>query len=281
LKKTENKRMKLHKLVDALRNGDVTFPIPDSAPAATPNPEAIANTIGILGDIPAFELRQTGVDDDRMTFVDFSRDLFDDGVAHLPFPTVYVEDTLEGVTTAALAHELATNDLVLEMFCEIDSHWFASPFTIRPTRPDGPTKFKADACPASWAPRHIISWSHSQHEWWENTHSSGLHALMVLIGALATPDAIRTPIDPPERLNRKRTARGKTPIPHHTVIDLRPRGPSVTYQAEDGTTRASPRPHWRRSHLRTLPNGRRLRIPPTRVRIDVGIPIPSRYQVVL
>ena len=52
----------------------------------------------------------------------------------------------------------------------------------------------------------------------------------------------------PERLNRKRSAAGKTPLYDHTVVTIVP----LRFRPKEGGggTHASPRLHWRRSHKR-------------------------------
>jgi hypothetical protein len=60
-----------------------------------------------------------------------------------------------------------------------------------------------------------------------------------------------------ERLNRKRTASGKPPIPRHTYITIgRVYRSAGGEAADDYLPRKSPRPHWRRGHLRHIRIGK-------------------------
>ncbi len=69
----------------------------------------------------------------------------------------------------------------------------------------------------------------------------------------------------PEKLNRARVARGRTPLADHRVVRIVPEQYLRERRAEAGITRLPPRLHWRRSHIRTLhrsePNQRRILIP--------------------
>lgn len=67
----------------------------------------------------------------------------------------------------------------------------------------------------------------------------------------------------PEKLNRRRAAKGKAPIPEHRVVSIIPHGALKEYRAQEremreGRSRASPRIHWRRSHLRQLASGKKV-----------------------
>lgn len=69
----------------------------------------------------------------------------------------------------------------------------------------------------------------------------------------------------PEKLNRSRRKKGKAPIPAHRIVSIIPRGVVRDYRAAEAEAaergpRASPRIHWRRSHVRTLADGKRIAI---------------------
>ncbi len=62
----------------------------------------------------------------------------------------------------------------------------------------------------------------------------------------------------PAKLNKKRMLHGKAPLDSHTVVSI---VPQRFRQVEgQGGTHASPRLHWRRSHVRTLQSGKRILI---------------------
>jgi hypothetical protein len=58
----------------------------------------------------------------------------------------------------------------------------------------------------------------------------------------------------PDRLNRARLKRNRAPLYNHTVVRIVPQR-FVTPGDGHGGTHASPRLHWRRSHIRTLQRG--------------------------
>ncbi len=59
----------------------------------------------------------------------------------------------------------------------------------------------------------------------------------------------------PEKLNKSRIAKGKASLADHTIVRILPKEYLRQRLAESGRTHASPRLHWRRSHLRTLHRG--------------------------
>ena len=61
-------------------------------------------------------------------------------------------------------------------------------------------------------------------------------------------------INAPESLNKKRIAKGKSPIPAYHVVKIDMKDSSGR---SIGGTHASPRPHYRRGHIRLLPNENR------------------------
>lgn len=71
-----------------------------------------------------------------------------------------------------------------------------------------------------------------------------------------------------EKLNRVRKARGKEPIASVVEVKL-----SKQWRSQSGTgTHASPRPHWRRGHVRTLQSGKRVPVQPHMVMGDAPLP---------
>jgi hypothetical protein len=62
---------------------------------------------------------------------------------------------------------------------------------------------------------------------------------------------------PPAKLNKAREKRGNCPLFTHRVVNLTPERFTRGHNEGQGGTHASPRLHWRRSHVRMLPNGKR------------------------
>ncbi len=97
-----------------------------------------------------------------------------------------------------------------------------------------------------------------------------VHIAIYLTLMLSSKSTERTKEIPPPKLLKKRAANGRTPLYAHTIVNITPdrfldRGES------QGGTHASPRLHWRRSHLRRYENGRHVVIPRCLVgRADLG-----------
>jgi len=70
--------------------------------------------------------------------------------------------------------------------------------------------------------------------------------LILMISSLST-EITREHI--PEKLNRARVKSGHEPLPNHYVVNIVP-GRFIQRREGKGSTHASPRLHWRRSHLR-------------------------------
>lgn len=105
---------------------------------------------------------------------------------------------------------------------------------------------------------------------------SGFRAVAAVIGALGTPKASRAFEPAPDKLNRQRILRGRPAIRSRIVIDLRTEKnfPGAARSASGGWT---VKPHWRRGHVRTLSDGRRVPIPPCCVNMVEGIPVKPEY----
>jgi hypothetical protein len=87
----------------------------------------------------------------------------------------------------------------------------------------------------------------------------------------------------PERLNRGRLARGRTPLADHRVVTIVPERYLRQSRLEAGFTRLPPRLHSRRSHIRTLhrgePNERRILIPRCWVMLTSEAEVSHEYRI--
>jgi hypothetical protein len=106
---------------------------------------------------------------------------------------------------------------------------------------------------------------------------SAIRAVYALLGALGTPKAWRRTDPAPDKLNRARRLRGKPEIRSQIIIDLTPEKNLVRPPGSKGGW--SVKPHWRRGHVRTLADGRRVPIPPACVNMDEAIPVRPEYLV--
>ena len=85
---------------------------------------------------------------------------------------------------------------------------------------------------------------------------------------------------PDVKLNKARAKRGRFPLKEHSIVTIVPNR-FITAGPDQGGTHASPRLHWRRSHLRTLADGKKIIIPRHLVgRRELG-EITSEYRVKL
>ncbi len=106
---------------------------------------------------------------------------------------------------------------------------------------------------------------------------NGFATVKALIGALATPQAIRTEEPAPAKLNKARLAKGKPPISTVIKIDVRASRQAAAQRKSEGGW--SVKPHWRRGHLRHLANGKIVPIPPCCVNMEDGVPVKPEYVV--
>lgn len=74
--------------------------------------------------------------------------------------------------------------------------------------------------------------------------------------SLKCRDVIVTEHKPSERVAKKREKRGQDPIAVYTTVRVKPELRSAYRNRADDFARTSPRLHFRRGHLRTLPNGK-------------------------
>ena len=105
---------------------------------------------------------------------------------------------------------------------------------------------------------------------------SGFRAVAGVTGFLGTPKAWRAVESAPDKLNRRRHLRRRPAIRSQIVIDLRTEKnfTGAEWPVGGGWT---VKPHWRRGHLRTLSDGRRVPIPPCWVNMEEGIPVKPEY----
>ena len=90
----------------------------------------------------------------------------------------------------------------------------------------------------------------------EDSYINMMGAIQAIVNAKGVD--IRTVL-PPEKLNKKRKKNGKTPLYEHKIVTfggISSSGNIVGF----GMKRASPRQHWRRGHIRTLPSGEKIAI---------------------
>lgn len=101
-----------------------------------------------------------------------------------------------------------------------------------------------------------------------------IQCFVAAYGLLHMKQYDRHDVPAPEKLNRKRERSGKEPISQRIEIRL---NPQYRTMKAPGGTHASPRPHWRRGHVRTLASGRRVPVSPHLVMGEA--PLPQEYTI--
>lgn len=82
----------------------------------------------------------------------------------------------------------------------------------------------------------------------------------------------------PEKLNKSRARRGKPILRDYSIIKINQK---YLERSQDGESHASPKPHWRRGHIRTLQDGRKIPVQPCLVNFDGKDILPNKGVYVL
>lgn len=106
--------------------------------------------------------------------------------------------------------------------------------------------------------------------------------LCYVLDMLNTKRVAEEQVESPAKLNKSRSKKGRPPIRGYTQLRFLRGTDSQGMDSDDeGKSKASPRAHWRRSHLRTLPNGKQIVIKRQIVGLKPGedAPLPQTYVV--
>ena len=103
-----------------------------------------------------------------------------------------------------------------------------------------------------------------------------VNMVMTAYGLLNMKVTDTTHVEAPAKLNRAREKKGKQPIPDSVQVRIKK---SVRDAYKGSGTHASPRPHWRRGHVRQLSTGKRIPVQPHMVMAKEGVPLPKRVEV--
>lgn len=110
-------------------------------------------------------------------------------------------------------------------------------------------------------PTELLAPEYNEEEVLGRRAANMLDPLVTMLRFLADATLPVTDVPAPDKLNRRRIAQGKTPIPAHTVVATRDYVTAFHQNAHDkghdrGGHHASPVAHWRRAHHRTLSDGK-------------------------
>lgn len=212
-------------------------------------------------------------DDTLQTFIDFSNELWDAEIAPIPhdvFWISWIQKVLDDhVHMAALCERDINKDngkvISLSVRVMFENH-----------RRDGFVFLNQIGKKVIGDHKHVLV-SNADNDSTKLLVFSGFGVAAALIGALATPQAVRREEPAPDRLNKQRAQKKKPPIGPVIVIDVRAsQQASESRKGEGGWT---VKPHWRRGHIRHLADGRLIPIPPCCVNMETGIPIKPEYVV--
>ncbi|WP_395452475.1 hypothetical protein ACHMW5_04085 [Azospirillum melinis] len=260
-------------LLDALRNGEV---IVAARPHIASSPGALADR---LAPLPVVHfptgwmlLEQEAV---RQTICAYAAD----GAMALPYPRFLLE--VPGPTTVRDAFRMILDVSEIHGGCRFDIYAVAK---------SGPYRGGWRLMPGwvEYVGGDVDTYADTQLSVVERQATMDVlgSVAAVLMCFLALRDSPAVTVErqePPEKLNRKRIAQRRSPVPPVHVVTLvlpkeRPmRGvaPAEATGAGDRSRRRSPVAHWRAGHLRRLPNGNQTRVPLSLISHRDGQPVPE------
>lgn len=211
-------------------------------------------------------------DDTLQTFTDFSNELWDAGIAPIPHDSFWI--SWDQKVSADVVHMAA--------YCErnLDDKGKPASLSVRSMyetkRRDGVIFLNQHGFKAIGDHKHILV-SDAQNPSTMHLTDLGFEVAAALIGALATPQAIRRDEPAPVKLNKQRLQKGREPIGPMVVIDIRASKQAAAAKRGEGSYTV--RPHWRRGHIRHLADGRLIPIPPCCVNMEAGVPLKPEYVI--
>lgn len=205
-------------------------------------------------------------DDTLQVFIDFSNQLWDAEIAPIPHAFFWV----------SWCQKILDETVHLAAFCERVTSELDGKVIALSTRVMFETKNRSSLVFVNQSGHKIIGdhkrvlISHADTDTGSLLTDNGFGVVAALLGALSTPQAIRHEEPAPVRLNKQREQKGKVPIAPMIVIDVR--ASHVAKSQPRGSTGWTVAPHWRRSHLRTLADGRVIPVAPCWVNVEGDIP---------
>lgn len=248
--------MKAHDLRDALRARQVriSFDLASAEQEAELEHGALAE---VIDRAHKFEARYESVIDNE-DLHQTAIELWRAGILRPPYPETYVEIEFPkeaGYRPAIICrHNAAINETVLRFFAywPKDRIWTDTGLAFRSNYAASPPEgivYVADS-----SAYRDNSWSFNR-----DMVAHGQANFMTLCCFMSTKHSRLSPVEAPEKLNRQREKRGVSPVYSHYRIDL---SPEIAERATGDGTHASPRLHWRRGHVRTLPTGSKVGVKP-------------------
>ncbi len=223
--------------------------------------------------------------------LEFASDLIYAGLFRLPFPDVYLEATFQPSAavarrTVGIVGSQAQNGDGLSILvapyslCDDCGDWHElggyAVLTI-PSDPLSPPACILDDRVVTGHKSTCFDDADGSARFWRIMRGALAIFIAGVVGIASKSTILK--IEPaPERLNRRRLKQGKVPLFEHRVVTLG-RRVSPSSSGVGMPDRASPRLHWRRGHLRDLPCGRRVPIPPAIVGLADDGTISHDYRI--
>jgi hypothetical protein len=205
-------------------------------------------------------------DDTLQVFIDFSNQLWDAEIAPIPHAFFWV----------SWCQKILDETVHFAAFCERVTSEIDGKVIALSTHVMFETKSRTNLVFVNQSGHKIIGdhkrvlVSHADTDSGALMTDNGFGVVAALLGALSTPQAIRHEEPAPTRLNKQREKKGKVPIAPVIVIDVR--ASHLAKSQGKGSAGWTVSPHWRRSHLRTLPDGRVIPVAPCWVNVEGDIP---------
>jgi hypothetical protein len=274
-----------HKFVDVLRGASQEVPL-HLPPDVTP--EQVTRLVNWIIDAEKFDfgdlpLERDPEDTNLFSLPDLTsdeREAWCEGLLPLPAPLCWYEFAISGGRGFMLVRDLGQcHWRMTRMFWPepgedlvYDGHEVA---LIRTSATE------ADILVSGGPTVHGLS--RTRPEWAEMAYNEQpFLALYLTLIINSSSTEVRTECAP-ERLNRARVKRGRTPLQDHRVVTIVPERYLRQSRLEAGFTRLPPRLHSRRSHLRTLhrgePNQRRILIPRCWVMVTSEAEVSHEYRI--
>lgn len=111
-----------------------------------------------------------------------------------------------------------------------------------------------------------------------NYANAALGAILGSTMLLNTKYAQKDKHSAPIKVNEKRKKKGKPLLRDYVIVKLRQSDAFEGGAGHGGNHRSSPRPHWRRGHIRTIQSGKVIPIPPVIVNMEEGRAAVSVYE---
>jgi hypothetical protein len=199
---------------------------------------------------------------------DFGTALLREDLFSLPFNSCYFEWMFEGRINGMIAQRQSGDEILLWMCVQSpDLTGAGLPLSFSLNRLAAYVKERGEVtgyvrARASFKTKEVL-----QH--YGESFETIIKELVTCIALLNAKGVLRDRVEVSPRVNERRRAQGRTLLPSYTILRL------ARYRAAQasmgrGGTHASPAPHFRRGHIRTLESGKKTIVRPAWVLAEPG-----------